>query len=255
MKTYAVTIGALVLVCSFAGVAYADHTWGGYHWARTADPLTLQLGDGVKSVAWDTALAQASSDWSLSTVLDTVVVASAVNPRVCRATNGRVEVCNSKYGNNGWLGIAQIWVTGGEHITQGVVKLNDTYFNRSPYNTPAWRNLVMCQEVGHTFGLDHQDEDFANENLGTCMDYTSDPSTNGHPNTHDYEELEAIYAHLDFFDTAKATSGTQRARDVDVSERSEWGKEVRHDSRGNSSVYRRDLGDGQAIFTFVTWAD
>jgi hypothetical protein len=40
----------------------------------------------------------------------------------------------------------------------------------------------MCQEVGHTFGLDHQDENFNNTNLGTCMDYTNDPSTNQHPN-------------------------------------------------------------------------
>ena len=255
MKTYAITIGALVLVGSFASVAYASHSWGGYHWARTANPLALQLGDGVRSVAWDTALAQASADWSSSSVLDTSVVTSSVNPKVCKATGGRVEVCNSKYGNNGWLGIAQIWVTGGEHITQGVVKLNDTYFNTPKYNTPAWRNLVTCQEIGHTFGLDHQDEDFANANLGTCMDYTSDPSTNQHPNLHDFEELEAIYAHLDSTNTAKTTSSVSRARDVDVSERSEWGTEVRHDSRGNSSVYRRDLGSGQEVFTFVTWAD
>jgi hypothetical protein len=29
------------------------------------------------------------------------------------------------------------------------------------------------------------------------MDYTNDPSTNQHPNAHDYEELDIIYAHLD----------------------------------------------------------
>src|SRR4029453_1923478 len=65
------------------------------------------------------------------------------------------------------------------------------------YNSNAWRQLVTCQEVGHTFGLDHQDENFTNANLGTCMDYTNDPSTNQHPNQHDYDQLEAIYAHLD----------------------------------------------------------
>lgn len=255
MKTYAITLGAFAVAFSFAGVAYADHSWGGYHWARTANPLVLTLGDGVKTAAWDAALTQASSDWSLSSVLDTSVVGSLVNPKNCRATSGRVEVCNSKYGKNGWLGIAQIWVTGGEHITQGTVRLNDTYFNTSPYNTSAWRNLVMCQEIGHTFGLDHQDEDFANANLGSCMDYTSDPNTNQHPNAHDYEELETIYAHLDSINTAKATTGVERARDVDVSERSEWGKEVRHNSRGNSSVYRRNLGEGEEVFTFVVWAN
>ena len=52
-------------------------------------------------------------------------------------------------------------------------EVNDTYFNTAKYNTPVWRNLVMCQEVGHTLGLDHQDEIFDNVNLGTCMDYTN----------------------------------------------------------------------------------
>jgi hypothetical protein len=124
-------------------------------------------------------------------------VAGSVSPKTCKATAGRVEVCNSTYGNNGWLGIASISVTGGTHITQGTVKLNDTYFNTAQYNTPAWRNLVTCQEVGHTFGLDHQDENFNNANLGTCMDYTNDPSTNQHPNQHDYDELVTIYSHVD----------------------------------------------------------
>ena len=75
----------------------------------------------------------------------------------------------------------------------------------------------MCQEVGHTLGLDHQDENFDNPNLGTCMDYTSDPGTNQHPNQHDYDELEAIYAHLDTTTTvgsaAPASGQLQRVRD------------------------------------------
>src|SRR5688572_31754287 len=52
----------------------------------------------------------------------------------CRPTAGRIEVCNAAYGNNGWLGIAQIWISGA-HITQGTTKLNDTYFNTDTYNT------------------------------------------------------------------------------------------------------------------------
>jgi hypothetical protein len=90
------------------------------------------------------------------------------------------EVCNWKYGNNGWLGLAQIWISGG-HITQGVSKNNDTYFDTSTYDTPAWRQFVTCQEIGHTFGLGHQDEDFYNANLGSCMDYTVNPILNQHP--------------------------------------------------------------------------
>jgi hypothetical protein len=84
------------------------------------------------------------------------------------------EVCNRKYGFNGWLGVAGIWASG-NHITQGYVKLNDSYFNTASYNTAAWRRMVTCQELGHTFGLGHTDETFNNANQGTCMDYTNDP--------------------------------------------------------------------------------
>src|SRR5512145_2379189 len=188
-------LGWLALVASVSSVR-AEHAWGNYHWARTSNPFTLKLGDNVSRV-WDAYLTTTSSDWSPSAVLDTTIVTGSNPwPKNCKPVSGRVEVCNASYGNNGWLGIAQIWVNG-DHITQGVTKLNDYYFNTAPYNTPAWRNQVMCQEVGHTFGLDHQDENFTNANLHTCMDYTNDSSTNQHPNQHDYEELETIYAHLD----------------------------------------------------------
>src|SRR6266508_1566282 len=78
-------------------VADASHSWGGYHWARTSNPFTLQLGDNV-STGWDSYLSTTSSDWSKSTVLDTTVVAGATNPRPCKATTGRVEVCSAAYG-------------------------------------------------------------------------------------------------------------------------------------------------------------
>ena len=120
--------------------------------------------------------------------------------RKCPYVQGKVQVCDYTYGNNGWLGVASIYISG-SHITQGVVKMNDTYFNTSKYTTSAWRNLVMCQEVGHTLGLDHQDETFDNGNLNTCMDYTNSPDSNQHPNTHDYYQLTTIYQHPDSSNT------------------------------------------------------
>ncbi|MDP3956641.1 MAG: hypothetical protein Q8P97_01445, partial [bacterium] len=227
VKIMAVAV-AILATSSIAGVALANHSWGGYHWARTANPFTVKLGDNVSAV-WDGHLATTSIDWSISSVLDTTIVPGNTNaskgrntPKNCVPTSGRVEVCNSKYGNNGWLGVAQIWISG-LHITKGTVKLNDTYFNTAKYNTSAWRNLVMCQEVGHTFGLAHQDENFTNANLGTCMDYTNDPSTNQHPNKHDYDELVTIYTHLDSINTAFQSilgggSGkpTQVGEDIDL---------------------------------------
>src|SRR5437870_1431676 len=89
---------------AFAGVAptaSATHSWGGYHWARTANPAAIKLGNNVSAGAWKTALDNASSDWSASDVLNTTVVTGLANPKNCRGTTGRVEVCNSTYGNNG----------------------------------------------------------------------------------------------------------------------------------------------------------
>jgi hypothetical protein len=239
---------------AFAAAASADHTWGPYHWARTANPFTIQLGDNVGS-AWDIYLRTASTDWSLSTVLDTVVV-SGKGGFTCAAQTGRAEVCNKKYGKNGWLGLAQIWVSG-EHITKGVVKMNDTYFNTTTYNKPAWRALVMCQEIGHIFGLDHQDENFSNTPLGTCMDYSSDPNPNQHPNAHDYEMLEEMYAHLDTTTTITQTSLTARViNNLELSDDPKtWGQEIRRSADGRASLFVKDLGQGQKIFRHVFWAE
>jgi hypothetical protein len=250
-RLLAVATAAALAILTFPSSAQASHSWGGYHWARTANPFTVQLGDNVTS-QWDSSLATASSDWSKSTVLDTTVVAGLSNPKNCKATTGRVEVCNSTYGNNGWLGVATIWLTGGTHITQGTVKLNDTYFNTPTYNTSAWRALVTCQEVGHTFGLAHQDENFTNPNLGTCMDYTNDPSTNQHPNQHDYDELQIIYSHLDSTSTVGQTA-PGAAPAVGDSPAS-WGTLISGSRAQGHSTYVRHFASGESVVTFVIWA-
>jgi hypothetical protein len=189
-------VGVVLASVALVGTALANHAWGNYHWSRASNPFTLQVGDNVSS-GWDSYLNVAVSDWAASDVLNLNKVAGNGSGSTCSPTSGTIQVCNGAYGNNGWLGIAQIWVTSGSHITQATTKVNDTYFDTPQYASSAWHQLVMCQEVGHDFGLDHQDENFNNPNLGTCMDYTSDPSTNQHPNAHDYEELDIIYAHLD----------------------------------------------------------
>ena len=168
-----------------------------------------------------------------------------------------MEVCNASYGNNGWLGIASIWASG-SHITQGTVKMNDTYFNTAAYNTPAWRNLVMCQEVGHTLGLDHQDENFSNGNLGTCMDYTNLPESNQTPNAHDYQHLETIYSHLDSTTTVSAAALTARMppamRDLEITGPGQWGKLIHSSHGGWKETYELDFGGGHKIITHVLWA-
>ena len=241
-----------------AGPLSADHAWGSYHWARTANPFTLNVGDNVSS-AWDSYLNTAITDWNASTVLTLNKVAGRSRSKNCKATTGRIEVCNGTYGNNGWLGVARISVSG-SHITAATTRLNDTYFNTATYNTPAWRRLVMCQEVGHDFGLDHQDETFNNGNLGSCMDYTNDPDgggsygpSNEHPNNHDYDQLETIYRHLDNFTTVSSQTAAN-GQDT-ANEPENWGQLVRSSRNGRVQIYELDLGRGRRVITHVFWAD
>ena len=155
-------LAALLALVAFSPAAQAHHSWGKYHWARTTTDgsFNLKLGDNVSSSTWDSSLSKASTDWSVSSVLDTTVVPGTTTTCTPTFGIGRVEVCNAAYGTNGWLGLAQIWVSR-RHIVAGTTKVNDTYFSPGgKYDTDAWRQMVMCQEVGHTFGLDYQDEIF-----------------------------------------------------------------------------------------------
>lgn len=234
-------VGAIVVAGLTASVAAANHSWGNYHWARTSNPFTVQLGDNM-SASWDPLLARASSDWSRSTVLDTVVAAGQAKGR-CRPTSGRVEVCNGSYGFNGWLGLAQIWISG-SHITQGVAKMNDSYLS-SGYSTTN-KQHVICQEIGHTFGLGHQDESGAD--LNTCMDYANSLD-NPSPNQHDYDQLVTIYSHLDSFTTVGASSPTGLAGSGHASPVA-----VERSDRLASSMIVEHYADGSKLVTHIVWA-
>jgi len=119
------------------------------------------------------------------------------------------------------------------------------------YNTTAWRNLVTCQEVGHAFGLAHQDEAFDNPNLGTCMDYTNSPASNQHPNAHDYEQLTAIYSHLDSTTTLSAAPAAMSA--IDFAGPGQWGRVIASYANGRPKVYELDFGGGHKVITHVFW--
>ena len=247
---------AVALLATFAGAStlFASHSWGTYHWARTTATFTLKTGDNVDA-RWDAYLDEAVADWSASTVLNLTKVAGSANPRNCRPTSGRIEVCNSTYGSNGWLGLAQIWASG-SHITQATSKMNDTYFNTAKYNKPEWRRLVMCQEIAHDFGLDHQDELFDNPNLGSCMDYSSNPlgpPSNEHPNAHDYDQLATIYSHTDSSTTIGQT--TNRGAAASQIDHGQFGQLIRSTNGGRTELYVLDLGHGEKVFTHVIWAD
>jgi hypothetical protein len=178
-------------------------SWNGYHWARTG-PLAIMIGDNV-GTAWDTYLASAATMWSADQHIDFVQTAGMTSATACSPVYGTVQACSGNYGATGWLGYATVW-TSGNYIVEATVKLNDYYFSQAKYNTAAFRTQVACQEVGHTLGLAHADTIYTNTNLGTCMDYSNDPTgklgTNGTlsdltASVADFQHLDGIYAVLD----------------------------------------------------------
>ena len=225
------------LLATSAAPAAADHSWGGYHWARTGNPFVLGLDNNLTTANWRAIGASVSSDWSQSSVLDAPLSAPKTDNKRCKASSGRVEVCNGKYGYNGWLGVAQVWLSGG-HIAQATTKVNDSYLNGSGYDN-ADRQHVLCQEVGHDFGLDHQDESGAD--LNTCMDYANDLN-NPRPNAHDYEQLELIYnSHADASSSIAAATSTSGAKG--------------RLKRVEDDLFVEDLGKGKKRVVFVFWKD
>jgi hypothetical protein len=260
-------------------VTTEQHNWGTYHWARTKNPFTLNLGDNVTS-DWDSYLKTAAglptpysgNDWSDSTVLDAPVVSGNVSSRdlkrkKCPYTLGRAEVCNAAYGTTGWSGLAQIWLSSG-HIVAGVTKMNDTYISR----TDGWkRNHVMCQEVGHIFGLGHTSENGTSQQ--TCMDYSSSQDSQW-PNQHDYEELRAIYdptftptwadptaplaGHTDSTSTVGTSSASKLPAGANRDKydtRDKWGPLKHLDEAGKHAVFEREFSDGTMLVTFIEVED
>jgi len=242
------TVAAVAAFMALAAVASADHSWNGYHWARTSSPFALQLEDDLTSAEWKGHLVNVSADWTQSTVLDTTIVNKAVGKKNCPAIAGKVRVCNGKYGFNGWLGVATIWLSGG-HITQGTAKVNDSYFNLDAYNNADAKRHVVCQEVGHTLGLDHQHDvsDSCMNDQGSALFLASAVR----PNQHDYDQLAAIYgSHTDSTTTVSSAAPSGNGRNGSPPD------DALPPGAGpqQGNLFARDLGGGRMIITFVIWA-
>lgn len=192
-KFWLASVAAIAL--SIVPTAHASHSWSNYHWARASNPFALTIVDSVTGV-WDSLLPPVSADWSASTMFNTTIQSGAsglLDRLACNAIAGKIRVCNANYGPNLWFGLATVNVDGAGHISRATTKVNDFYFTGQFGNNIARRH-VLCQEVGHDFGLDHQ------HGVPTCMEDNNTTLNNPtylSPNAHDYAQLVTIYTHLD----------------------------------------------------------
>ena len=279
---------ALFLMAGLSTVAAAEqknpltHGWGGYHWPRScttcAANLTVYDSTLTTNTAWGTHLNRSvfgdaanpntvnRRGWDNSAVLTLTIAAggnSSSTRSSCPVATGAVRVCNYTYGSTGWLGLASINVVSGSttHIAWGTAKMNDTYFASGYPNTE--KRHVMCQEVGHDFGLGHTSENGSSQN--TCMDYYSNTSATDWqstgPNQHDFDQLLTQH----HFVARPVNPGTVVPQiplpdGGELNEVAQWGTALDFDSQGRGVIFARDLGtdtDGNehTIFTHVYWAD
>ena len=244
---------ALVVVLTLVAVpVFAAHSWSTYHWSRPSGQVTPPVVMNISS-AWQPYASRVMSDWNASAYIESPwSYGSISSTKRCTSATGKIEVCNNTYGQNGWLGIAGISLSGG-HIVKGYTKLNDSYYNQAYYNTAAWRRMVFCQEVGHDYGLGHVNETFTDPNTGSCMDYTNDPSgtkgTNGtlsneYTNSHDYSQLQYQYtfhncaaaASLPFDDMVRDATRPETLVEI-LNKADQWGEPIAFDEQGRPTTF------------------
>ena len=258
---------------------FASHAWSNYHWGRSGAeaPITIYRSLTVttysnwpdhlqKSVFGDPANPNSANrrGWNDSSVLALSIVSSATDSTTrynCTAPTGAVRVCNYSYGSTGWAGLAQVWPDSAGHIQRANSKMNDSYMG-STSNNP-WRRHVMCQEVGHDFGLGHTSTNGSSQN--TCMDYYRNTSnsdwTSTGPNQHDFDQLiMQHHASAAFSPATQAFVSSLRdpgpIDDIDMNAPWNWGTPVAWDGEGRpvAFVFDRSPENGDEVLTRVVWA-
>ncbi len=177
-KNGAISIWLLVVfIMTFSLGLRATHRWG--CWIQPTNAPNFYNGaNGEYTAIFDEVVSQNFDSWDNSTIMDL--------PRVGGPGFNTISGYNGFYGGTGWLGLATILQSSGCTINEGRSDLNQSYLDNGSYSRTN-KLHVACQEVGHLFGLDHNEG--AND---TCMNDLI--LTAPHPNDHDRIMLNSMYS-------------------------------------------------------------
>jgi hypothetical protein len=206
-----VVLAALLLPASAAANhSYLTSSGTAHHWPAAIDQRTAvtQISwtlKGTYASTWQAYLERAEEAWDTRTYywdsyLDPWL---SVDPYTCEFRQGIIHVCNGSYGSN-WAGLAEWYYddsTG--HILYGRNRLNDDASGINQGGGTCWSGFgympcqdyakgVVCQELGHTLGLDHADDT-------SCMGLGYYASAHGvtDPDGTDVWEVDVNHNHID----------------------------------------------------------
>jgi hypothetical protein len=164
MNRKSVFIAASVLIAGLAAQAAQAHQWGCF----------IQADRNVRLRNTSSLATAAVNDWNNLTILNISSVSSGEETYSFAANSG----------NTGWGGLATITNNSGCTILRATAQLNTFY----SWTTNGARG-VFCQEIGHTFGLDHSND-------GGCMGggYWYDISTHYSLVSHNINDIASMYA-------------------------------------------------------------
>ncbi len=174
-RTATITLGALVVVLAAANVDLAlSHKWSSWHWDKR----------NIRVAIWNcTADANAAKhDWDNGTDLSL--------PH--RSSHTDISVWCGNFGDTGWSGLASIEKSSFDfwhcfwscRIEHGHARYNSFYGGSTGTGTNSDRRGILCQEIGHLFGLDHS-------NHG-CMGKTYFNNSNV-VTSHNRSDINAMY--------------------------------------------------------------
>lgn len=230
-------------------------------WNNKGKGLKLKIRNALNP-KWDKFFVQAVNDWNKSNALSLTIEIGEEDPQ-CEKVRGILKVCNDFYGMKGWTGLNEVYFEG-SNIAASVAKMNESYLSKSG-TTDAERQYVMCHELGHGFGLPHRDENAANPDLGSCLDYTYRYKNNIMPDSEvDFANLENLYGVLEnknrrlrsFNQDQESMNQVRDAKIEKVDSNREWHYEkgrLLHQS-DHHEIYLTDLGDGKRILTTLLLA-
>jgi hypothetical protein len=202
-------VGCVAETESVAFSQNALHAWSTYHWA--SDNLTPSVFDKTRSSELTGETALSVAHWAS--------LATPIQPQMSSRRQAPVTVVEGF--SNDWLGLAQIWIEDG-HIVKGKVSMNTTFLLGDPRFTFEATVHVLCQELGHIWGLGHNRDE-----LDTCMNDCLTATTEAewlaclnHPdgvdtNAHDVEQLLLAYDGHDDGTTGGSDPGPGGGPDCD----------------------------------------